>query len=63
MHAINSYVGVSGCVLFSIPYSSVLFRTLFLGLFLRSLSTQLFCLVALLFLVVSVTAFSYGDFF
>ena len=35
----------------------------FLGLFVRSLSTQLFFLVASLFLVLSVTAFCYGDFF
>ena len=35
----------------------------FLGLFLRSLSTQLFFLVASFFLVLSVTALCYGDFF
>ena len=35
----------------------------FLGLFLRSFSTELFFLVASLFSVLSVTAFCYGDFF
>ena len=34
-----------------------------LGLFLRSLSTQLLFLVASLFLVLRVTALCYGDFF
>ena len=48
------YPGVSG---------SVLSNFFFLWLFLRSLSTQLFFLVALLFLVLGVTAFCYGDFF
>ena len=40
------YPGVSGSVLLSIPWKCVLIKTLFLGLFLRSLSTQLFFLVA-----------------
>ena len=49
----------SGSVLFSILHSSVLFKTFFLGLFVRSLSTQLFCLVVLLLLLLSMVAFSY----
>ena len=57
------YPGVSGSVLLSIPWNCVLIKTLFLWLFLRSLSTQLFFLVALLFLVLGVTVFCYGDFF
>ena len=57
------YPGVSGSVLLSIPWNCVLIKTLFLGLFLRSLSTQLFFLVASLFLVLSVTVFCYGDLF
>ena len=57
------YPGVSGSVLLSIPWNCVLIKTLFLGLFLRSLSTQLFFLVASLFLVLGVTVFCYGDFF
>ena len=47
--------------LFSVARQSS--KHFFLGLFLRSLSTQLFFLVALLFLVLSVTAFCYADFF
>ena len=48
----------SGSVLFSILHSSVLFKTLCLGLFVRSLSTQLVFLVVLLVLLLSMTAFS-----
>ena len=48
--------GVSGAVLLSIPWNCVLIKTLlFFGLFLRSLSTQLFFLVASLFLVLGGT--------
>ena len=58
------YPGVSGSVLLSIPWRCVLIKTLlFFGLFLRSLSTQLFFLVASLFLVLGVTVFCYGVFF
>ena len=53
---------LSGSVLFSILHSSVLFKTLLLGLFLKSLSTQLFFLVVLLLLLLSMTAFSYAGF-
>ena len=59
------YPGVSGSVLLSIPWNCVLIKTLllFLGLFLRSLSTQLFFLVASPFLVLGGTVFCYGVFF
>ena len=57
------YPIVSGSVLLSIPWNCVLIKTPFFGLFLRSLTTQLFFLVASHFLVLGVTVFSYGDFF
>ena len=57
------YPGLSGSVLFSIHTARFSLKHFFLGIFQRSLSTQLFFLVALLFLVLGVTVFSYGDFF
>ncbi len=51
---------LSGCVPYSIPYISVLFKKhFFLELFVRSLSTQLLFLVVLLLLLFSMIAFSY----
>ena len=50
---------LSGSVLYSILYSSVLFKTFLIFVVVRSLSTQLFFLAVLLLLVLSMTAFSF----
>ncbi len=52
-------------VLFVLAFNTARFslKHFFLWLFFRSLSLQLFFLVALLFLVLNVTAFCYVDFF